>query len=144
MRMNYRQIPPEGLQKFLDFYGYLKSTTLPQELLHMLFLRISQMNGCPYCVDLHWKDAVKAGVDVRKLNGLVTWRDMPFFNDKEKAVFAWVEEVTRLHGRQVAEAKLDALKPHFTEKEIVDLTFAAAHMNALNRIAIAFHAVPAA
>lgn len=144
MRINYRQTAPEGLQKFLEIYSYLKATTLPETLLHMLFLRISQINGCPYCVDMHFRDAIKAGIDARKLNGLVTWRDMPFFDEKEKAVFAWAEEVTRLHGRQVAEAKLDALKPHFSEKEIVDLTYATAHMNALNRIAIAFHAIPAA
>lgn len=144
MRLNYRQIAPEGLQKFLDIYGYLHSTTLPEDLLHMLFLRISQLNGCPYCVDLHWKDSVKMGVEPRKLNGLVTWRDMPFFSEKEKTVFAWVEEVTLLPGRQVAPEKLDALKAHFTEREIVDLTYASAHMNALNRIAIAFHAIPTA
>src|SRR5690606_498039 len=99
MRINYRQTAPEGLQKFLDIYSYLHTTALPEALLHMLFLRISQINGCPYCVDIHFKGAVKAGIDTRKLNGLVTWHDMPFFDEKEKTVFAWAEEVTRLPGQ---------------------------------------------
>ena len=67
-------------------------------LLNLVYLRVSQINGCPYCVDLHWQDARKAGEDDRRLNAVVVWRDTPFFTDRERAALAWAETVTRANA----------------------------------------------
>jgi AhpD family alkylhydroperoxidase len=143
-RLDYRAASPDGFKSYLDQYKYIAGCGLEDTLIQMLYLRVSQINGCPYCVDLHWKDAVKAGIDARKLNALTVWRDTPFFSDKERAALAWADSVTRLHGKRVSDADYDAMKAQFSDKQITDITYAVAHMNALNRIAIAFHKMPAA
>jgi alkylhydroperoxidase family enzyme len=93
-------------------------------------------------VDLHWRDAIKAGEDPERLNAVVLWRDMPFFTDREKAALAWAEAVTCLRDQRVSDEEFENARHHFTDKELVDLTFAVANMNALNRIAIAMHQTP--
>lgn len=138
MRLAYHSTAAEGFKAFLAVNTYIASSGLDPALIHMVYLRVSQINGCSYCIDLHWKDAVKEKVDPRRLNGLVAWRHMPFFSAQEKAAFAWAEAVTLLEHAEVPQPLFDALKEQFNDKEITDLTFAVAHMNALNRIAIAF------
>jgi AhpD family alkylhydroperoxidase len=144
LRSEYSKIAPEGFNHFLATGKYISGSGLDEKLIHMIYLRVSQINGCPYCVDMHWKDAKAAGEDLRKLNAVVIWRDTPFFSEAERAALAWAESVTRLEHQSVPEGDFHPLKNHFNEKQIVDLTFAVCHMNALNRIAIAFHAMPAA
>lgn len=142
MKLNYATIAPEGYKALLSIYSYLGTTELSPSLLHILYLRISQVNGCPYCVDLHWKEAIREGIDSRKLNAVAVWRHMPFFDDKEKAALALAEAVTLLKDQQVPADVYDLAQKFFSEKEMTDLTFAIAHMNMLNRVAITFHKVP--
>ncbi|MEE6187453.1 carboxymuconolactone decarboxylase family protein [Niabella digestorum] len=142
MRIDYGTVAPEGYKTLLAMYGYLKHTALPASLLHIVYLRVSQINGCPYCIDLHWKDAINSGEDARKLNAIVKWKDMPFFSKKEKAALALAEAMTILKDQEVPEAILNEARQHFNEKDLVDLSFAIAHMNMLNRVAITFHKVP--
>ncbi len=142
-RLNYQKIAAEGFKTILNVGEYVKKSGLEESLLHMVYLRVSQINGCPYCIDLHWKDATKAGVEARKLNGVIIWQDMPFFTDREKVALAWAETTTHLDPQETIGALYDQALEQFSEKELVDLTFAIAQMNALNRVAIAFHAVPA-
>lgn len=141
-RLNYKKIAPTGFNALLNVSEYVAHSGLEESLLHLLYLRVSQINGCPYCIDLHFRDAVKAGSDHRKLNALLIWRDMPFFSESERAVLAWAEAVTMVKDQSVMEESFHQLSLHFNEKEVVDLTFAIAQMNAFNRIAIAFHATP--
>ena len=97
-RLPYASISPDGFQPFRTLDKYLKTSSgLESTLLHIVYLRVSQINGCPYCVDLHWRDARAEGEDERKLNGVVLWRDMPFFSQRERAALAWAEAVTRLN-----------------------------------------------
>jgi alkylhydroperoxidase family enzyme len=93
---------------------------------------------------MNWQDAVKAGVEPRKLNALTIWRDAPFFSERERAALGWAETVTRLMWRRVDDAAYELVRPHFGDKELCELTYAIANMNALNRISIAFHNTPPA
>ncbi|WP_026309757.1 carboxymuconolactone decarboxylase family protein [Niabella aurantiaca] len=142
MRIDYAATAPEGYKTLLAMYGYLKKTDLATALLHIVYLRVSQINGCPYCVDLHWKDAIAEGMEPRKLNGVSNWKHMPFFTAAEKAALALAEEITLLPGQAVSEAVYEEACRYFEEKELVDLSLAIAHMNMLNRVAITFHKVP--
>ncbi|SDC09267.1 carboxymuconolactone decarboxylase family protein [Niabella drilacis] len=142
MRIDYAATAPEGYKALLAMYGYLKKTDLAPALLHMIWLRVSQINGCPYCVDLHWKDAIAAGTEPRKLNGVSNWKHMPFFSAAEKAALAFAEEMTLLPAQEVSASVFDAARLHFDDKDLTDLSLAIAHMNMLNRVAITFHKVP--
>ncbi|ANH80343.1 alkylhydroperoxidase [Niabella ginsenosidivorans] len=142
MRLEYSKVAPEGYKALLGMYGYLKNSNLPAGLLHMVYLKVSQINGCPYCVDLHWKDAVQAGIDGRKLNAVSNWKHMPFFTEAERAALALAEEMTVLPGQEVSDAVYEEAKRCFDDKNLVDLSLAIAHMNMLNRVAITFHKVP--
>lgn len=142
MRIDYAATAPEGYRTLLAMYGYLKKTELAPALLHLVYLRVSQINGCPYCVDLHWKDAIQAGEEPRKLNGVSNWKYMPFFTPLEKAALGYAEAITLLPGQEVSDAVYDEARQHFEEKALVDLGLAIAHMNMLNRVAITFHKVP--
>lgn len=143
-RLPYATIAPEGFGHILALSNYLVKSELGEKLLNLVYLRVSQINGCPYCVDLHWRDARKSSEDERRLNALIVWRDTPFFTERERAALAWAEAVTRLRDRHVSDEEFEKAKSQFTDKELVDLTFAISHMNALNRIAIAFHVTPVA
>jgi AhpD family alkylhydroperoxidase len=115
---------------------YLSKSSLPKNLLHMVKLRASQMNGCAYCIDMHWKDARAAGEAEQRLYGLDAWREAPYYTDKERAVFAWTEALTDITDGHVPDAVYDAARGQLSEQEIVDLTLAVAQINAWNRIAV--------
>ncbi|MGJ7032888.1 carboxymuconolactone decarboxylase family protein [Niabella hirudinis] len=142
MRIDYAATAPEGYKTLLAMYGYLRKTSLAPALLHLVYLRVSQINGCPYCVDLHWKDAVAAGEKPRKLNGISNWKYMPFFTGAEKAALAFAEDMTLLPGREVSDSVFEVARQYFNDKDLTDLALAIAHMNMLNRVAIAFHKLP--
>jgi AhpD family alkylhydroperoxidase len=143
-RLSYPTIAPEGLKHIRALGEYLEKSELGESLLNLVYMRVSQINGCPYCLDLHWRDLRKLGEDEQKLNGLILWRDMPFFSERERAALAWAEAATLLRDQHVSDAEYENARQHFTDKELVDLTLAIAHMNSLNRIAISFHVTPAA
>ncbi|WP_120502053.1 carboxymuconolactone decarboxylase family protein [Roseovarius sp. EL26] len=107
-------------------------------------LRVSQINGCAYCVDLHTVEARQAGETQQKLDCLTVWREVPFFDAAEKAALDWAEAVTLVSESGAPDVVYDALSPHFSEKQIVDLTLIIAQMNAWNRIAIGFRHLPEA
>ncbi|GAB3007798.1 carboxymuconolactone decarboxylase family protein [Niabella terrae] len=143
MRIDYSKTAPEGYKALLSMYGYLKTSTLASDLLHLVYLRVSQINGCPYCVDLHFRDAVAGGANPRQLNAVVIFRQMPFFSEKERAALELAEAMTLLRDQEVPEAVFTEALRVFGEKDLTDLSLAIAHMNMLNRVAITFHKVPA-
>ena len=110
--------------------------------MHLLKLRASQINGCAYCIDMHAIDARAAGETEQRLYALDAWRETPFFDERERAGLAWIEAVTLVSQSHVPDAVYEEARQHFSEKELVDLTYLASTINAWNRIAIAMRAVP--
>ena len=119
--------------------GYLmKSGRIEKNLLHLLELRVSQVNGCAYCIDMHSKDLRAAGETEQRLYLLDAWRESPVYTERERAAFAWAEAVTFVTNGHVPDEVYEEVKKHFSEEEIVDLTFAVTSINTWNRLNIAF------
>ena len=144
LRLKYWAVAPEGIKALTALYKYLPQCGLEPGLLHLVFLRVSQINGCAYCVDLHARDALAGGDTQRRVNSVVTWREAPFFTPRERAAFAWAETLTNIADGHAPDAEYEAARAAFQERELVDLSLAIALMNALNRIAIGFHRGPVA
>jgi uncharacterized peroxidase-related enzyme len=142
LRLSYWTISPDGNRAALALTSHLKRSGLGPTLLDLVYLRVSQINGCTYCVDLHARDLRRAGVEERKLDSLVVWREAPFFSARERAALAWAEAVTRLPETGAPDDIYDALRHLFTDQEIVDLTLGIANMNMLNRVAVSFRRAP--
>ena len=121
---------------------YVKQSGLEASLLHLVKLRASQMNGCAYCIDMHFKDLRAAGDTEQRLYSLDAWQECPYYTPRERAALAWTESVTSLATPRVPDNLYDEVRRHFTEKEIADLTLAIVAINGWNRLAIAFRAVP--
>src|SRR5262249_50151105 len=115
---------------------------LEKPLVELVRLRASQINGCAYCIDLHSADARKAGEDERRLATVSVWRETPFFSERERAALAWTEAVTLVSQDHVPDAVWEAVRPHFTDAELVDLTLLISTINAWNRFAISFRKTP--
>jgi AhpD family alkylhydroperoxidase len=142
-RFNLRQVTPEGYKAFGPLYQYIETSGLDRKLIDLVFLRVSQINGCSYCVDLHWRDLVKAGEDQRKLNSLVTWKEAPVFSAREGAALTWAESLRMIAQSGAPDADYAAVKAEFDAKEIGDLTIVIALMNAMNRVGISSRLAPA-
>jgi AhpD family alkylhydroperoxidase len=143
-RFNLAQAAPDGYKAFGPLYQYVEGCGLGKKLIDLIFLRVSQINGCAYCVDLHWRDLLKLGEDHRKLNSLVTWHEAPFFSARERAALTWTESLTKIAQTGAPDADYETVKSQFSEKEIGDLTIVIGLMNAMNRVGISSRlAVPA-
>ena len=139
-RFNLARLNP-GLYKAMSgLEAYLHQCSLEAKLVHLIKLRASQLNGCAYCIDMHWKDLRALGETEQRLYGLDAWEESPYYTDRERAALAWTEAVTNLHDGHVADSTYDTVKSHFNEQELADLTFAVATINAWNRLAIAARA----
>jgi len=141
-RFNYVKVAP-GVYDSMDALDkYLAQCGLEESLLHLVRLRASQINGCAYCIDMHWKDLRALGESEQRLYALDAWRESPFYSPREQAALAWTEAVTLVATSRISDAVYDALRPHFTDKEVADLTLAAATINAWNRLSIAARIEP--
>lgn len=141
LRSQYWSVAPAEHRALLSVWPRLKAV-LGDSLVDLVFVRVSQMNGCAFCVDTHTNEALQRGESQRRLNGLVVWRDTPFFSEPERAALAWAELLTRVSDHGPLDESYDRLKSFFAEKEIVVLTFAISLINALNRVAIGFGRTP--
>jgi AhpD family alkylhydroperoxidase len=121
---------------------YIQKSGLNESLLNLILLRASQINGCAYCIDMHWKDLRAAGEVEQRLYGLNAWEESPYYSDRERAALAWTEAVTNLHEGHVPDAVYEQTKKFFSEKEIADLTLAIVAINGWNRLSIAARTVP--
>jgi AhpD family alkylhydroperoxidase len=137
-RMEYWRAAPGGFKAMASLEAYLRECGLEKGLLHMLKLRASQMNGCAYCIDMHWKDARAAGESDQRLYGLDAWREAPYYSERERAALAWAEALTDITNGHVPDAVYEEARAHFSEKELADLGWAVAAINAWNRVSIAF------
>ncbi len=143
--MNYNAASPVGMKALGAVYGHVRQSGLPSRLVDLVFLRVSQINGCAFCIDMHSRDLLKAGLPVEHLVLVCAWRDAgSIFGEQERAALAWAEDVTRLGDRGVPDSAFEAAAAAFGEKQLVDLTLAIALMNAYNRMAISFRATPMA
>lgn len=140
-RLDYPKLAPEASRALYALGTYLSGCGLEHGLLELVKIRVSQINGCAYCIDMHTKDARAAGETEQRIYALNAWRETPFFTDRERAALAWTEAVTRIGGGVPDDLYSDA-RGQFSEKELVDLTWAVAAINAWNRIAISFRSVP--
>jgi AhpD family alkylhydroperoxidase len=140
-RLHYARVAP-GVYDAMDALDqYLAKCGLEESLLHLVRLRASQINGCAYCIDMHWKDLRALGENEQRLYSLDAWRESPYYSDRERAAMAWIEAVT-LIGDHVPDSVYEAARAVLSEKELCDLTLAAAAINAWNRLSIAARLVP--
>ena len=137
-RLDYGKVAPAIYDRMDVLDQYLAECGLDERLLHLVRLRASQVNGCAYCIDMHWKDARAVGESEQRLYGLDGWREAPYYSDRERAALEWTEALTNVTDGHVPDAVYDAVRGHFSEKELADLTWAVAAINAWNRISIAF------
>lgn len=144
-RIDYAKVSPEVYKAFGGVHVAVQKTGLPKELVDLVYLRVSQINGCAYCIDMHSRDLLKAGLAVDKLVLVPVWHDAgAVFSARERAALAWAETVTRVAETGVPDADYQAATAEFSEKELVDLTYAISLMNAFNRFGVTFRATPAA
>lgn len=144
-RLDYNQIAPNGVKTLGGVYGYVMQSGLSAELVELVYLRISQINNCAYCLDMHTRDLIGKGVKVEKIALLQAWREAgDLFSDRERAALAWAETVTLLAETGVPDGEYEAVRAAFEEKELVDLTIAISLMNSYNRMAVSFRNTPQA
>jgi AhpD family alkylhydroperoxidase len=136
-RIAYMKVAPGAYKAMLGLEDYLNQCGLEKSLLHLVKLRASQVNGCAYCIDMHWKDLRAAGESEQRLYGLDAWEESPYYSERERAAFSWAEAVTNLRDGHVRDEVYERVRGHFSEKELADLTLAVAAINAWNRLAIA-------
>jgi len=132
----------EHTAQCLGVEEYLHHCGLKGSLLHLVKLRASQVNGCAYCIDMHWKDRRALGESEQLLYGLDAWRESPYYKDLERAALAWTEAVTNIRDGHVRDKVFEEARKHFSKQELADLTLAVAAINAWNRLAISARTVP--
>lgn len=144
-RIAYAKVSPEVYRAFGAVHAAIDASGLPKPLVDLVYLRVSQINGCAYCIDMHSRDLIKSGLSVDKLVLVPVWREAgAVFDQRERAALAWAEVVTRVSETNVPDADYAAASAAFSDKELADLTFAIGLMNAYNRLGVAFRAQPAA
>jgi len=144
-RLDYNQIAPAGIKAIGTVYGYVTQSGLAPVLVDLVYLRVSQINNCAYCLDMHTRDLLKKGQAVEKLALLQAWREAgALFDERERAALAWAESVTRVAETGVPDGEYEAARAVFDERELVDLTIAIGLMNVYNRMAISFRSTPQA
>ena len=144
-RIDYTKASPEGYKAFGSVYLTLLKGELPKELIDLVYLRVSQINGCAFCIDMHSRDLLKSGLPVDKLVLVQVWGDAGnVFNARERAALAWAETVTHVSETGVPDSDYVAAAAEFKDKELTELTYAIGLMNAFNRFGISFRTTPAA
>jgi AhpD family alkylhydroperoxidase len=141
-RIKLEKFAHEALHSLLAIEKYLAQCGIEPQLLHLLKMRASQINGCAYCIDMHSKDARALGESEQRLYELDAWRETPFYTDRERAALEWTEALTLISQTHAPDESFEKLRAHFSEKEIIDLTYAIGAINFWNRLAISTRAVP--
>ncbi|SEP34577.1 alkylhydroperoxidase AhpD family core domain-containing protein [Flavobacterium sp. CF108] len=134
-RINIHEKGQDALKTLYGIGGYLKKSTLESALLELVLFRVSQINSCAYCLDMHYKDARHKGETEQRLYGLSAWRETSYYTNRERAAFAWAEALTKC---DVTDSVYKEAASEFNEKELIDLTLAITNINTWNRINLAF------
>jgi len=145
-RANWFAVSPEGAKAIGALHHFVTTgTELPAKLIHLVFLRVSQINGCAHCIDIHTRDLIKEGMSIDTIVLVPVWHEATYlFSDQERAALAWAEEVTRVSETHASDEAYGAAAAAFKEKDLVDLTLTIAAMNAINRMGISFRLKPRA
>jgi AhpD family alkylhydroperoxidase len=141
-RLDYPRLSPAGYRAMLELNRFAENSGLEHSLLELVKIRSSQINGCAYCLDMHTIDARAAGETEQRIYVLDAWREAPFYSDRERAALAWAEAVTLVSETHVPDDVYDEARRHFTEEELVNLTWAVVVINGWNRISVAFRSQP--
>lgn len=141
-RINYGNVAPDAIKAMSELEKYVASSGLERPLYELVKTRASQINGCAYCLDMHTKDARKAGETEQRLYALSAWRETPFYTDRERAALEWTEALTVISQNDVPDSLYEKVRKSFDEKEMVALTMAIIAINGWNRLAIGFRTVP--
>jgi AhpD family alkylhydroperoxidase len=142
-RIDYPSVAPEVYKALNGAHAALHRTGFDKTLVDLVFQRISQINGCAYCVDLHGRDLRAAGETPERLDSIAAWHESPYFTDREKAALAWAESLTHVATTHAPDDVYADVRRHFSEVETANLTYAIALMNAFNRIAVGLRREPA-
>jgi AhpD family alkylhydroperoxidase len=137
-RINPYQVGYPAMKTLFSVGAYLHRSPIEQSLLDLVNFRVSQINGCAYCLDMHSKDLRARGETEQRLYMLDAWREAPLYSDSERAALAWAEAVTKLTAGQVSDAVYEQARSQFSDAELVDLTLAIVTINSYNRLNIAF------
>lgn len=140
-RMNYYKAAPDVMKAMRAAEETIKDLSLPEALRELVKMRVSQINGCAFCLDLHAPAARQAGLSQQKLDVLAAWRESPAFDDRERAALAWAEALTRIERTGAPDSDYRLLAASFDERERVELTFVITMINAWNRFAVGFRQV---
>jgi AhpD family alkylhydroperoxidase len=141
-RLPYTTLAPEPYQAMLRLESAITRSGLERALIHLVKLRASQINGCLFCIETHVKEAHADGDTDERLHALDAWQEAPYFTDRERAALAWTEAVTHIAETHAPDAAYEEARRAFSEKELVDLTWVIAAINAWNRMAISMRALP--
>lgn len=141
-RISYPKSAPGVYQAMGALETYLETVQVDQKLLHLLKFRVSQINKCAYCLDMHSKDLRALGETEQRLHSLEAWRECPYYSDAERAALAWAESVTLVSVDQVPDAVYDEVRKHFSEKDLADITLCLVAINGWNRLSIAARVTP--
>ncbi|MGX5852399.1 carboxymuconolactone decarboxylase family protein [Dyadobacter jiangsuensis] len=137
-RINFQEKGQKALKAMYGIGGYLAKSQVERRLLNLIYFRVSQINGCAFCLDMHSKDLRVEGETEQRLYLLNAWREAPFYSARERAALAYAEAVTLLKDREVTDEVFGAVTEQFTDEEIIDLTLAITTINSYNRFNIAF------
>ena len=141
-RIRYDEIALGALQAMRQLEKYVRESGLERSLLELVKIRVSQINGCAFCIDMHAKDARAKGESEQRIYLLDAWREAPFYTERERAALEWAEAVTLITHGHVPDDVFERVRRQFSERELIDLTMAVVAINGWNRLAISFRAVP--
>jgi AhpD family alkylhydroperoxidase len=139
-RIDYNAVDPKATEAMMKVEAYVLRSGLERPLLHLIKMRVSQINGCGFCLDMHSKDARAAGETEQRLYVLPDWREAPFYTERERAALSWAEALTNIQDGHAADDVYEEVRKQFSEEEMIPLTLAITTINAWNRIAISFRA----
>lgn len=135
-RLNYAKAAPGAYRAMSQLEQYIRNCGLERSLIELVKIRASQINGCAYCLDMHTKDARAAGESEQRIYLLSSWREAPFYSERERAALEWTEALTLIAENEVSDELYERVKPHFTDGELVNLSLAIVTINGWNRLAI--------
>jgi len=138
-RMSLKKVNPEGYKAMMALENYIGTTTIRPNFREMIKIRASQINGCAYCIDMHTEDARKLGESEKRIYALSAWRESLLFNDEEKAILAFTDEVANISTDGVKDETYQNLKKYFDDKSIAEIIMINVTINSWNRIAISTH-----
>lgn len=140
-RFDYYKAAPEVVRAQLELSNFSQACGLAHGLLELVKIRVSQINGCAFCLEMHTREARAGGEGEVRLHLLAAWRESPLYNERERAALAWAEALTLVSETHVPDDVYEQARAQFSEKELVQLTLAVAVINSWNRFAVAFRAV---